>query len=622
MAVPKTGPAKDPSPAPGLKAVPPATPASASATNDPGPTGAVSAAADEKASEVETATEASTTEITDSSASESAADPSTAEPAVSKERIILLAPLNPFIIEFHFTIDGQPHTQALERLVDDVLKLADTDADGRPTWKEVTTSKRFKYGQFGNLAINSDNDHKQIVERYDIDRDGLVDRTELPRFLTRNAGGSRSFSIRGTADYRDLNRRGAPTWQAIDFDSDGGLSAEERLAAAGRLRIRDTDDDEILLAADLNPRNVLPNAAMMTERRRRGPEAARLLGPHADWGNLRLALEHDYAGSSNLRPDSFPLTPQLFTLLDKNGDQRVERDEIQALNEVPPHVVIAVDFGRDGKPHAPREEGSSQDENEANVSQSETPTMPRLRLVSIPEELAVDGQSPVEQANRLTLRLGGMTLTIYTNDTAGADDFETRASQVLAMFDNNKNGYLEKDEVPEGVQAQVGPFEAVDADEDGKAFAGEIAAFLSQQQAALRSQIHAKASDREDALFAVLDEDHDERLDSRELEAAGNRLAALDRDSDGIVAPDDIPEAMVIGLARGSLENADALFTPPPVIVRGPAENAPRWFTAMDANADGAISPREFLGAPEQFAELDTDANALLELAEALQTKP
>jgi hypothetical protein len=53
------------------------------------------------------------------------------------------------------------------------------------------------------------------------------------------------------------------------------------------------------------------------------------------------------------------------------------------------------------------------------------------------------------------------------------------------------------------------------------------------------------------------------------------------------------------------------------VIVRGPVEDAPRWFTSMDANSDGAISQREFLGSPEKFAELDADGNGLVELAEA-----
>jgi Ca2+-binding EF-hand superfamily protein len=188
--------------------------------------------------------------------------------------------------------------------------------------------------------------------------------------------------------------------------------------------------------------------------------------------------------------------------------------------------------------------------------------------------------------------------------------------QALGMFDQNKDGYLEKSELPESLQGQLGRFEAVDADDDGKAYAHEIEAFLAQQQAGLRAQIHAKATDTEDVLFAALDADHDERLDSRELEGANSRLAALDRNGDGKVTSDELPEVLLIGLARGSLENADATFSPPPIIVRGPDGKAPRWFTSMDANRDGTISRREFLGSAETFLELDRDGNGLLELAE------
>jgi hypothetical protein len=92
------------------------------------------------------------------------------------------------------------------------------------------------------------------------------------------------------------------------------------------------------VSSDLNPRAALADPNMMTERRRRGPEAARLLGAQADWDNIRLALEHDYAGSDNLQADSFPLTPQLFIQLDKDKSGRIDRTEIKGLNDVPPHV--------------------------------------------------------------------------------------------------------------------------------------------------------------------------------------------------------------------------------------------------------------------------------------------
>jgi Ca2+-binding EF-hand superfamily protein len=239
-----------------------------------------------------------------------------------------------------------------------------------------------------------------------------------------------------------------------------------------------------------------------------------------------------------------------------------------------------------------------------------------LKLVHVDPRLAVDSQRVSEQRGRLTVAIAGSLLTFYTNDTVASDDFAARAKQALEMFDQNKDGYLEKSEVPESLQGQLGRFEAVDADEDGKAYPHEIEAFLAQQQAGLRAQIHAKATDSEDVLFAALDADHDDRLDSRELEGAPQRLAALDKNGDGQITADELPELLLFGLARGSIENADATFAVPPAIVKAADAKAPRWFTAMDANQDGAISRREFIGPIEKFRELDRDANGLLELWE------
>ena len=40
----------------------------------------------------------------------------------------------------------------------------------------------------------------------------------------------------------------------------------------------------------------------------------------------------------------------------------------------------------------------------------------------------------------------------------------------------------------------------------------------------------------------------------------------------------------------------------------------------MDANQDGVISRREFVGSAEKFAELDKDGNGLLEVGEMIST--
>lgn len=535
----------------------------------------------------------------------------------SKERILLLATNSPILIDFVLTIDGAPHTTALTKLVDEVLKLADTDGDGRTMWKELCECDRIKYGQFGNLAISDDNSEKQIIDRYDIARDGVVDRSELPRFLTRNAGGSRPFSIRGTLNHRGSNRNGSATWRVIDADANGSIDADERRGAAVRLAGRDNDDDEIVTAADLNTRLQIPDPEMMADRRRRGPDASRLLGEHADWSAVQRAIEQEYGGGRVLRIDHSPFSKEAFQTLDANHDGRLLRAEYERLNDLPAQIVIEVAFGSDQEP---ADDTSPADPTEADDEANETTNPPRnqpkLKLRHIAPELSTKSPIITDQTGRLTIFSGDSVLTIATNDTVARGNFAAQAKQSLAMFDQNKDGYLEASEVPEALQGQIGRFEAIDADGDGKAYPQEIEAFLTQQQAGLRAQIHARATDVEDLLFVALDANHDERLDSREIQRAGERLAELDTDNDGELSPAELPESLSIVLARGSIENADALFAPTPAAFSRPDRKTPRWFTAMDANQDGVISRREFLGTDQQFSDLDRDQSGIIELAE------
>jgi len=566
---------------------------------------------------------------TEADNSHNSAEPPSKPPAAStepdsKERILLLATGRPLLIDIILTIDGAPHTAALNKLVDEVLKIADTDGDGRTMWKELCASNRIKYGQFGNLAISDDNSEKQVIDRYDIARDGVVDRTELPRFLTRNAGASRPFSLRGTLNYRGSNRHGSATWRMLDADGNSVIDADERQQAATRLAARDTDDDEIVTVADLNPRLSQPDPdMMMNDRRRRGPDASRLLGDHADWSSIQRAIEQEYAGGRTLRADSSPFPPAVFDQLDTNHDRRLLRGEYERLNNLPADVVVEIAFGTTDPEPAdeltsidPTKSSSdpTDDEEEPSTNQPRSPVLIKLR--SLAPELSSVVPAMTSSPGQLTISLGDSLLAIAINDTVVRGNFAAQAQRTLAMFDQNKDGYLEASEIPDSLPGQIGRLEAIDADGDGKAYPAEIAAFLTQQQAGLRAQIHARASDVEDLLFVALDTNHDQRLDSREIQHAPDVLTRLDTNSDGELTPTELPEVLSLVLARGSIENADALFTPPPANLARPDKKAPRWFTAMDANQDGVISRREFLGTQEQFTKLDRDQNNILDLTE------
>ena len=220
------------------------------------------------------------------------------------------------------------HGRRWNGLVDEVLKLADTDGDGRPTWKELCASKRFKYGQFGNLPIEDDNGEKQIIERYDIDRDGVVDRDASCRGFSRATPAARGrFRFAARSIIASTNRRGAPTWRVIDADEDGAISRRRDGRGPSRLASRDTDDDEILLVGDLNPRLQAPDPGdddrASPPRTRRGPAA----WPACRLGHRSAALEQNMAAAASSRPIAFPLTPDFSTQLDKNDDGRMQADE-------------------------------------------------------------------------------------------------------------------------------------------------------------------------------------------------------------------------------------------------------------------------------------------------------
>jgi hypothetical protein len=114
----------------------------------------------------------------------------------------------------------------------------------------------------------------------------------------------------------------------------------------------------------------------------------------------------------------------------------------------------------------------------------------------------------------------------------------------------------------------------------------------------------------------LLDADGDRALSPRELADAWRRLEERPEElrgiRDGRLRWTDIPRLVDIRFSLGApdtRENQTATSPPKP--------NAPKWFTAMDRNADREVSRREFLGKPADFKKLDADADGLISAEEA-----
>jgi len=106
------------------------------------------------------------------------------------------------------------------------------------------------------------------------------------------------------------------------------------------------------------------------------------------------------------------------------------------------------------------------------------------------------------------------------------------------------------------------------------------------------------------------------------MQNAARSLAVFDKNGDRKITPSEMPGAIVIAFIHGSGD-----YSGPPIPVLPGEERsapqqakrrvAPTWFTRMDRNNDGDLSPAEFLGTPAQFAEFDADHDGLIDAAEA-----
>jgi Ca2+-binding EF-hand superfamily protein len=103
-------------------------------------------------------------------------------------------------------------------------------------------------------------------------------------------------------------------------------------------------------------------------------------------------------------------------------------------------------------------------------------------------------------------------------------------------------------------------------------------------------------------LFDLLDADCDGQISVAELRRAKTVLAAR------AAGDADVSLVIVPGIAQAA---------PNPLIRTFARTEGAAWFRAMESNGDGYVSPREFLGTPEQFRKLDRDGDGLISPEEA-----
>lgn len=512
---------------------------------------------------------------------------------LSTERLLLFLPAGPLIVELRMTIDGEPFRAARAVLIDEALNLADCDDDGQPTWGEVYSDPKRTFLERFDLTTNGIT-RKEFLKLNDTNQNGLVDRDEARRLVARAKNAGTAFSVEGSSQYRHSNQRQSIVRTMLDANDDDLLDRSELEAAAERLLARDANDDQTVAWTELDDSLAGDEQAMlMRTNAYLNHPAALALGERADWDGIVYTLADEYLNAKGTLDESFSLTPSLARALDENGDGELTYEEIRRLNVVEPQIVAAANFGKAG-------------EQVSGVS-----------LVRLSPELGPADKLVLHTPRGLVIAIADYRLQIILDDRAPTDEQGPSPEEQLAMFDKNKDGYLEKDEVAETSPDAAGMFDKWDANSDGKVYLDELIAYRRSQQAPQLSAIRVVAGDDQDVLFPLLDRNQDGRLTTRELHAAPQLLAALDADGDGRISLDELPGGMTLVLARGLPSNMSAGRSRMTSLL-APAASGPAWFARMDANRDQEVSLDEFPGSAEKFRSLDTDGDGFVSVSEAL----
>jgi hypothetical protein len=488
----------------------------------------------------------------------------------------------PLIVHLEIYIAGQRQRPLADQVLDAAAKAAGGGAENDPTWAQLMASPGFAAGKFGNAPLDNPAQRQKMIEQFDSNRDGRVQRKELALFLAPDTMDGRPFAIESASDYAmaETNQR-SPLFALLDLNEDGRISADEMSAATSRLRSRDADDDDVLTMVDFRQ----PVSA--DPAKRRGRTAPR---PHAfelnklEVDSIYYALCERYGADGGLHAAIFPLAPGLFAQLDTDRDGEVDQEEIAGLLNARPDLVLRIDFG----------------------PQAENRPRPACKLQTMSDDFAAAGARGRQEFGCLRIEWPDSELDVSVVDLI--DDGRAPSAAVRAppnVPEPEKAAAETQDESTEPDAHRVNDDTRTPPSEQPQS---------DKHRSYKEALVHVRVGAVEDPLFSWLDVNLDGRLTLREMQGAPERLASLGRDAKGISAS-EIPDRTACEIVRGTPEKAATLAMPGPRRPRDP--QAPRWFLAMDQNRDGEISPREFLGTPEQFKQLDVNGDGILDATEA-----
>lgn len=538
------------------------------------------------------------------------------DPGSEQQDLVYLAPQAPIFVRMKIRINGDGLQEQRRAWAQELFQSLDKSGDGMLAEDELEAIP-----PVGHLVPDVPGAGGAISGDVapDANEDGQVSPDELTDYLLTASG----TPFRVSTAVQQTGGSGIGLFDRLDRNEDRLLSAAEVAGAARCLRLMDVNLDDYISANEIAIPTVFGNPVQESESA--GAQVASslaLLQPVSVGytGNTlarKLLQKYDrkqrggagggagrgtrrrFMKDRQLTSEELGCSDDELAACDANSNGRLDLEELkQYLATLQPSLEVSVDFGT------------------ADVGPTVELTGDSNLQDSVPFGVGTNEHGEV------LLQLGTRRFRLTVNP-ATPQASTLNAAQQFASADNDSNEYLDTNEAARlGVSSDR--FRLVDTDGDGMVVESEYTSYLTQQQVLGRHGVNLSLVGSSKTLMSMLDVDGSSRLDADELDALAARLMERDRNADGQVSREEVTSAsisMVLSKGSSGTGNNFNQFRVFGAMRRTPQRESSTggWFGRMDRNADGVLSPREFLGSAEKFAQLDADGNGNIDAAESKQ---
>jgi Ca2+-binding EF-hand superfamily protein len=334
-------------------------------------------------------------------------------------------------------------------------------------------------------------------------------------------------------------------------------------------------------------------------------------GQPLDAAAQRLLRQFDKDKDEKLTRAEIGLGKEDFETLDANKDENLDKTELAKFFQRDADLEVVVRLGKLDEDEAVVDLLPDESTSEPGAANEGPSRIDLYNPKHRPMALAAD----VSRVDKSTLRLkiGDATLELRTADESpqARNRFQFLIEQFREL-DGDKKGIVEKMKAMQNPQILM-LFDLANRAGDGKLTEKELKDYLDLQAAGGNCVTTVQCSDQGRSLFELFDATHDGRLSLRELQSVWSLVQPLPRASASSLAKSEIPRRLTVAIGQGQFVS----FARQPTRKTGPGGLL--WFTKLDRNNDGDVSPSEFLASEEDFRMLDVDRDGLISAEEARQ---